>query len=102
MTKDIIIDDLGDLVFTDGDFTIKQSDEQHAILVINLSAGSIKQYPVCGVGVAQYLGSSGKVLELKRNMSVQLLNDGFTNVEVTISSISNESVDYYINAERLD
>jgi len=101
MTKDIIIDDDGDLIFADGDFTIKNSEEQHAVLVINLSAGSLKQFPTCGVGIAQYLGSSGKSLELKRNMSVQLLNDGFTNVEVTITSISDQSVDYYINADRL-
>jgi hypothetical protein len=102
MVKDIIIDtEEGDLIFTNGDLTVKNSDEQHAILVVNTMAGAWKQYPVCGVGIAQYLGSTGKALELKRNMSVQLIADGFSNVEVNVREITMDSIDYYINGERL-
>ena len=102
MVKDIIIDDSGDLVFTNGDFTIKNSDSQHAILVVNTMAGAWKQHPTCGVGITNYLASQGKSLELKRKMSVQLQGDGFVNVEVNVRAITTDSIDYYINGNRLE
>lgn len=100
MVKDIIIDDEGDLVFTsDGDFTVKSSDEQHVVLLFNTALGSWKQWPLVGIGIQSYLGSSGQSLQIKRLATLQLQADGYRNVDVTIIDTP-ESPNYYVNAER--
>lgn len=82
--KDIILLD-GDLHIVNGDFNVKESDSQHIELIIDSWIGSWKQYPLCGVGIENYIKSSGQSLALKRNIAVQLEADGFTEVDVYVS-----------------
>ncbi len=100
MVKDIIIDDFGDLVFSNGDLKVGDSDPQHAVLLVNTMAGSWKQYPTAGVGIIQYLGSSGQDANLKRVITVQMEADGFSNVDVTVIDSGGGNYNYDINANR--
>jgi hypothetical protein len=101
MVKDLMIDDSGNLLFENGDFQIKSSDEQHAVLIINTRAGSWKQSPTLGVGISEYLGASSQENELKRNILIQMQSDGFINVEVGFIKENGGIVNYTLTADRL-
>jgi hypothetical protein len=100
MVKDIILDEFGDLSFENGDFKISDSDQQHCILLINTNVGSWKQYPLCGVGINQYLASSGKTASLKRSIILQLQADGYVKVDVILKQNTSGEFDYSLTAER--
>lgn len=72
-----------DLVFTlAGDFTVGPSDMQHVKDVVFSFQGDWKQYPLCGVGIENYLNSSGTQQYLRREIQYQLTTDGYTSIEV--------------------
>lgn len=75
-----------DLLIQDGDFIIAQSDEQHIADTINAFAGWWKENPSDGVGLLQYVKSSGKEQEIARSVKLQLQSDGYqvSNPSVTI------------------
>jgi hypothetical protein len=100
MVKDIILDDLGDLSFENGDFKVAESDQQHCILLINTFAGNWKQSPLCGVGIIQYLASAGQGAALKRSINIQLKADGYTKIDVVLKENSSGKFEYYLTAER--
>lgn len=66
-----------ELDFTGGDFVISDSDSQHQEDIISENIGSYKQYPVLGVGIIQYLNSSGSQGILRRSIQLQLEADGY-------------------------
>jgi len=82
--KDIILLD-SDLHIVNGDFDVQESDSQHIELIIDSWIGSWKQFPLCGVGIENYIKSSGQSLALKRNIAVQLEADGFSEIDVYVS-----------------
>lgn len=100
MVKDIILDDLGDLEIKNGDFYLADSDQQHVILIINTQVGDWKQYPTLGVGIINYLASSGKSSELKRSISLQLTADGYKVNDVVLTQ-NGETYEYSIDAYRI-
>lgn len=75
--KDFLLDDGGDLLIQNGDFAIGRSDQQHVQDIINSYPGWWKQYPNVGVGVMNYLNSSGQQQKLQRNIIIQLQSDGY-------------------------
>ncbi len=101
--KDILLDENNnyDLLFSDGDFAIGESDQQHVILIINTSLGSWKKSPTCGVGIIKYLCSAGQGQELRRNMTVQLTADGYKVNQILLDENPNGFFDYSIDAIRL-
>tara|TARA_R110002126_G_scaffold89252_1_gene213373 strand:- start:715 stop:1026 length:312 start_codon:yes stop_codon:yes gene_type:complete len=60
-----------------GDFSIALSDPQHVRDILTSYAGWWKETPTLGVGVALYLGSSGGIQRLKRNIIIQMGADGY-------------------------
>lgn len=97
--KDIILDDSNDLVINSlGDFDVQDSDQQHVILIVNTYLGQWKQSPFVGVGIIRYLNSSGQQQTLKRNMTVQMIADGYQVNEIILK----ENTLYYIDANRLE
>jgi|688.fasta_scaffold02285_44 hypothetical protein len=74
-----------DLYIINGDFSVQESDSQHIELIIDSWLGSWKQFPLCGVGIENYVKSSGQSLALKRSISVQLEADGFNSIDIYIS-----------------
>ena len=57
-----------DLTIVNGDFAIAESDNQHLYDIINSFPGWWKEFPQVGVGIQNYVNSSGKQQELSRNM----------------------------------
>lgn len=76
-----------DLLITGGDFGIGISDPQHIADTMNAFPGWWKENPADGVGVFQYLNSSGQEQQLKRSVIIQMQADGYTaSPDVTINS----------------
>lgn len=76
-SQDIALDQ-NDLVIFDGDLAVAISDEQHIADTINAFPGWWKQEPQDGVGIFQYINSSGKEQELARSVRMQLQDDGYS------------------------
>lgn len=77
-----------DIYFKDGDFAIAFSDEQHVSDTISAFPGWWKQNPSDGVGLLQYLNSSGQEQALSRSMKIQLTSDGYSVGNTGISNIN--------------
>lgn len=87
-----------ELDFTGGDFVIADSDLQHQEDIISENIGSYKQYPLLGVGITQYLNSSGSQGVLRRSIKIQLESDGYYVKDIVFS---NKTVDEFtVDAER--
>jgi len=80
----------GDLEWANGDFKNGFSDNQHQVDIIQSTQGSWKQYPLCGVGISNFLSSSGSMLELKKEIDTQLTIDGYLVNEIVFTSDSAE------------
>lgn len=101
MVKDIILDDKKnyDLLIKNSDFVVSESDQQHQVLIINTYFGDWKQYPLQGVGIVRFIGSSGQSEFLKREITLKLQSDGFTVNKVTVNP--NNPFEFTIDAERI-
>lgn len=86
MVASDILEFENDLLFTDGDFTVGYSDDQHQVDLIQSTKGSWKQYPLCGVGIINYLNASGAVMQLKKEITTQLTIDGYTVNEIVFEN----------------
>jgi hypothetical protein len=97
MVKDIHLIE-NELDFTGGDFVISDSDLQHQEDIISENIGSYKQYPTLGVGLINYLNSSGSEGILRRSIQLNLQTDGYYVKEIRFSKTSvNE---FTVDAER--
>jgi hypothetical protein len=99
MANDLLIDVNGDLLIQNGDFVIGNNEVQSAVLIVNTVQGAWKQFPLIGCGLKSYLGSDGQIKNLKRKIQIQMLSDGFTDVQVNIKQNGNE-FNYSLTAEK--
>lgn len=101
MTQDILLQEEDvDLQIKNGDFVVGDSDQQHVTLIVNLSEGALKQFPLQGVGIIKYSGSTGMGATLKRSIKVKAEADGYQNVEVVLDQKPDGNFDYSISANR--
>lgn len=83
--KDIALDVTGDLMISNGDFVIADSDEQHIADIIRSTKGEWKEYPLCGAEVVKQLkGAMGG--EFRRELRLQLEQDGYNVEDLTIAN----------------
>jgi hypothetical protein len=77
-----------DLIIEDGDFVIVESDVQHVSDTIAAFPGWWKENPADGVGILQYLKSSGREQVISRSIKIQLTSDGYkvASPEISITS----------------
>ena len=75
--QDFGIDSGNDLAIKNGDFTIVTSDLDHISDIIDFNQGELKEYPEIGVGIINYLNSTGKQQELNRKIRLMLESDGW-------------------------
>ena len=87
-----------DLLITDGDFVIGLSDEDHIIDIVNSNQGDWKEYILCGVGINNYLNSSGMDLFLQKEIGVQLERDGYGQINVNFAEAN--SFNFTVDAVR--
>ena len=96
--KDFATDNDNNFILSGGDFTIIESDEQHIVDIVNSSQGSWKEYPLCGVGIDNYLNSGVNQQFLTNEIKVQLTRDGFGSVQVDFDN--NNSLNFMVDAVR--
>lgn len=72
----LILDKDNELVIKDGTLAIGETREQNAQLIILAEKGEFKEHPQLGVGISQFLKSTGREKELLRAIRVQLALDG--------------------------
>lgn len=85
MSKDIELDETGDLNIENGDFVISSDEAQSAKTLIDAFAGWFKNNPLTGFGLLKYLKSNVSKSRFKRNLKVQLEADGHQNPEIDLS-----------------
>jgi hypothetical protein len=86
MSNDIILDDELDLQIENGDFVIAASDMQHVDHILRAHKGEYKDHPQVGIGISKYLKTTGKELELKREIRIQLSYDGYKNPNIILEN----------------
>jgi phage terminase large subunit-like protein len=96
--KDFATDNSNNFILASGDFTIVESDEQHIVDIVNSAKGSWKEYPLCGVGIDNYLNSGVNQQALSNEIKTQLVRDGFGNVQIDFSD--NNSLNFTVDAVR--
>ena len=85
MSKDIALDENGDLKIVDGDFVIEESDQQHIMDIFSSFKGEFKEHPLVGFGATKYQKGVKKESEFKRELKIQLENDGYKNPTIDLS-----------------
>jgi hypothetical protein len=96
--KDFLQNSEFDLLIVDGDLSIGLSDEDHIIDIINSNQGDWKEYILCGVGIDNYLNSSGLDIFLEKEIGVQLERDGFNQINIDFKD--NNSFNFSVDAVR--
>ena len=95
--KDIQITDSFALAIANGDFPVVESDQQHVALIFKTYVGHWREYPLVGVGIDTYMNGIGLEAAIKRNGRVQMENDGYRKVEISV--LQGEKI--YVNGERI-
>lgn len=72
-----------DIVIRNGTIAIGVTDEQNAQLIVLAEKGEFKEYPQLGVGISQFLKSTGRENELLRTIRIQLALDGIRPKQLT-------------------
>lgn len=73
--QDFLVDENNDLKIQNGDFVVGFSDFDHIIDIIDFNQGDLVEYPQIGVGIINYLNSSGKQQELNRRVRLMMEAD---------------------------
>jgi hypothetical protein len=99
-STDILLQD-NDLVIVHGDLTTGPSDAQHIEDTINAFPGWWKENPADGVGIFQYINSSGKEQEISRNIVITLQSDGYQANSPSVSVNNKGTLTIIPNATKL-
>lgn len=83
---DMLLDETGDLDFSNGDFVIGDSNQQNVGLILKSFMGSFKEYPFIGFGLQKYLKSTVTPVRFKRELKIQLNYDGYDNPNIEFSN----------------
>lgn len=86
MRNDILLDENNNLLIVDGDFVCGLSDQQHVKHLVEAFKGEYKSTPLVGFGALNYLKRDEKIeSEFRRDLKIQLENDGYTNAKIDIA-----------------
>ena len=96
--KDFLLDDDGDLMFTNGDILIGESDQQHVIDTCNAFVGWWKEFPIDGVGIGDFSKSAGGAQQIARKIKIELEKDGYTVDNPVVEFGSDGKLNIYPNA----
>jgi len=91
----------GDLSFSNGDFAIGESDQQHVQDTITAFPGWWKQYPADGVGISSYVNASANFQALARNIQSQFTVDGYRVNPLPVIRFEDKQLKVYPNAVRI-
>lgn len=91
-SKDFNINDDGDLIIENGDFQIALSEEIHVEHILRSAKGDWKQYPLLGVHLdekAKMPTSQTRIVELKKEIKIQLEYDNYSVKKVDLTNFEN-------------
>ncbi len=66
-----------DYINANNDFEWFASDMDHIKSIINASPGAYKETPTLGVGIRNFINSTGAQNEVSRQVTIQLESDGY-------------------------
>jgi hypothetical protein len=91
--KDFIIDE--DLLIIDGDFAIKNADQQNIYHLLLSQKGSYKEFPILGVGIKKHINSPDATsrLRLENEIDKQLTYDNFHIKTLDVNDLQNIRID---------
>jgi len=82
------------LLIQNGDFVIQNQELQQANVIIKYSKGEVRQFPLVGVSIDSYVGSTQDKTALYNTITNQLKEDGLlldaVSAEITSNSITFE------------
>ena len=87
-----------DILITNGDFAIAESDVQHIADTMNAFPGWWKEHPGDGVGILARFNGPADIQGLKREITVQLTADGYRVTNPTIELNANGGLTINPNA----
>lgn len=90
--KDILLKN-DELVISDGDFVVGESDLQNVLLIVSIPPGSWKQFPLTGVGEAKFINAPLDGA-LRREIQLQLQADGYRLNSVNILPSGNLDIQF--------
>lgn len=90
--KDILLQN-DELVISDGDFVVGESDLQNVLLIVSIPPGSWKQFPLTGVGEAKFINAPLDGA-LRREIQLQLQADGYRLNSVNILPSGNLDIQF--------
>ena len=96
--NDILLTDIEEIAFLNGDFLFGVSDQQHIQHILKANKGHYYQSPLIGLGATSLINANIDRALLKQQIKLQLKSDNYQPLEVVID----ESFDIFINAEPLD
>lgn len=100
--KDINVDESYNITTRNGDFEVLDSDKTHINLILRSYINAFKEFPLVGVGIDQYLASSGSEQLIKRNITVQLNNDNYKVNSINRKlNVDIDQYEFYIDAARI-
>lgn len=88
---DILLDDNMDLLISNGDFVIDDSEEQVQELILVANQGSFRESPLTGIGIIKFVKSRFTVDQidaLRQKIRLQLQYDGYDTVKTQINSFT--------------
>lgn len=83
--QDILFDEDGDLMISNGDFLIDDSNDQHVEIIFDAVKGEIRENPSLGFAAMHFLKSNVKDIDLKRALRVELNKDGYDDADIILS-----------------
>lgn len=75
--KDIILDNSYDLEISNGDFVVSTSDSQHQACLLLSDKNGIKEHPLRGVGILNFINDDNSD-GLLRETRMEFIADGMT------------------------
>ena len=92
ISKDIRMENDGQLFIKNGDFQIWESNQEHAVALVKANKNDWKEFPDRGVEIDKHLNSpSTNTLELRQIIASEFVKDGF-NIQDLAVSYNNETL----------
>jgi len=85
MNDDILLDENYDLAEDGDEWAEGESDQQDVELLVLLEKGENHEFPYMGFGIERRLKAVKDLPRFKRELKVELENDGFTSPEIIVN-----------------
>ncbi len=99
--NDFLLDNTGDLLIVNGDFSVDDTTLQEAEDIILSYPGWWKQFPLVGCAAPNYLNSPGTGQQLSNTINQQLKLDGKTLTSFSASMNADGALTINVNGQEI-